>query len=352
LIYEIAKELLFHLDAEAAHDLVTRQMARAQSIPLLLAALRRAMFVTCAPREIWGLRFANPFGIAAGFDKNAELIPMLTALGFGFVEVGTVTLRPQPGNPKPRMFRYPAYEALVNRLGFNNDGAVAVAERLERHWVSLSSAELAEHPPVFVNIGKNREVGLDAAAENYARAYELLAPLADGVVVNVSSPNTASLRDLQRPEHLNLILATLRDARSRARFDREIGDHPIIVKIAPDLDDSQLAEVCDLATRMADGLTATNTTIDRSRLPVDRLETGGISGRPVFEPSTRILRDVRRHVGAAYPLIGVGGVMGSADAREKLRAGADLVQGYTGFVYRGPSFARDVVRGLSEGGQR
>ncbi|MCM2315585.1 MAG: quinone-dependent dihydroorotate dehydrogenase [Thermoanaerobaculia bacterium] len=351
MIYEVAKALLFHLDAEAAHDLVTRQMARAQSVPLLLRAVRRAMFASCAPRELWGLRFANPFGIAAGFDKNAELIPMLTALGFGFVEVGTVTLLPQPGNPKPRMFRYPEHEALVNRLGFNNEGAAAAAERLAYHWASLSEEDLAGHPPVLVNIGKNKEVGLEDAAENYVRTYELLAPLADGVVVNVSSPNTASLRDLQRPEHLELILSALREARARARFEREAGDHPIIVKIAPDLDDTQLGEICELATRMADGLTATNTTIDRSRLPVGAVETGGISGRPVFEPSTRVLREVRRRVGSAYPVVGVGGVMGPADALEKLRAGADLVQGYTGFVYRGPSFARDVVRGLSEGGE-
>ncbi|MGK2856334.1 MAG: quinone-dependent dihydroorotate dehydrogenase, partial [Thermoanaerobaculia bacterium] len=267
MIYGLAKELLFHLDAEAAHDLVTRQMARAQSFPLLLRAVRRTMLAPCAPRELWGLRFANPFGIAAGFDKNAELIPMLTALGFGFVEVGTVTLLPQPGNPKPRMFRYAEHEALVNRLGFNNEGAAAVAQRLERHWASLSGEESREHPPVLVNIGKNKDVGLEAAAENYLRAYELLAPHADGVVVNVSSPNTASLRDLQRPEHLELILEALREARARTRFERTRGEHPIVVKIAPDLDDVQLAEVCDLAVRLADGLTATNTTIDRTRLP-------------------------------------------------------------------------------------
>ncbi len=350
MIYEVAKALLFHLDAEAAHDLVTRQMARSQSIPLLLDAIRRAMFTPFVAREIWGLRFANPFGIAAGFDKNAELIPMLSALGFGFVEVGTVTLRPQPGNPKPRMFRYPEHEALVNRLGFNNEGAAAVAERLERHWASLSGEELAGHPPVLVNIGKNKDVSIDAAAENYVRAYEMLAPLADGVVVNVSSPNTAALRDLQRPEHLELILGSLREARSRARFERTGGDHPIIVKIAPDLDDTQLAELCQLATRMADGLTATNTTIDRSLLHAESVETGGISGRPVFEPATRVLREVRRYLGSGYPLIGVGGVMGPAEARVKLQAGADLVQGYTGFVYRGPTFARDVVRGLAQGG--
>jgi len=350
LIYQLAKKLLFHLDAEAAHDLVTRQLARAQSIPLLVSSVRRAMSLEAAPRTLWGLRFGNPFGIAAGFDKNAELVPMLVALGFGFVEIGTVTLRPQAGNPRPRMFRYPAQEALVNRLGFNNEGAAAVAERLEMHWHSLTAAELREHPPVFVNIGKNKDVGSEAAAENYVASYELLAPVADGVVVNVSSPNTPALRDLQRPEQLEVILAALREARKRVDFVRPSGEHPIIVKIAPDLDDVQLAEICNLVTKKADGLTATNTTIDKSRLSAAHVETGGISGRPVFEPSTRILREARRSVGSAYPLIGVGGVMNAGDARAKLDAGADLVQGYTGFVYRGPAYARDVVRGLAAGG--
>jgi len=308
------------------------------------------MSADAAPRTLWGLRFGNPFGIAAGFDKNAELVPMLVALGFGFVEIGTVTLRPQPGNPKPRMFRYPAQEALVNRLGFNNEGAATVAARLETHWHTLAADELRKHPPVFVNIGKNKDVGLEAAAENYVAAYELLAPVADAVVVNVSSPNTPALRDLQRPEQLEVILSALREARGRVEFVRPAGEHPIIVKIAPDLDDVQLAEICDLVTTTADGLTATNTTIDKSRLSAGHVETGGISGRPVFEQSTRILREARRIVGPGYPLIGVGGVMGAAEARAKLDAGADLVQGYTGFVYRGPSYARDVVRGLATGG--
>jgi dihydroorotate dehydrogenase len=352
VIYEIAKELLFLLDAEEAHELVTRQMARVQSVPILLSSVRRAMRVRPAPRTVWGLRFDNPFGIAAGFDKNAELVAMLAALGFGFVEVGTVTLRAQPGNPKPRMFRYPARQALVNRLGFNNEGAAAVAARLEAYWHSLPEGERLTHPPVFVNIGKNKDVTLEAAAENYVAAYELLAPFADAVVVNVSSPNTPSLRDLQRPEQLEVILAALRDARGRTRFERTHGDHPVIVKIAPDLDDTQLAEICDLAKRLADGLTATNTTIDKSRLAGERVESGGISGKPVFEPSTRILREVRRLVGPDYPIIGVGGVMEPADARAKLEAGADLVQGYTGFIYGGPSYARDIARGLVDGGPR
>ncbi|MBI2215541.1 MAG: quinone-dependent dihydroorotate dehydrogenase [Acidobacteria bacterium] len=351
-MYELAKKLLFRLDAETAHDLVTRQMVRAQGITPLLSVVRRAMARQAMSRTLWGLQFENPLGIAAGFDKNAELVPMLVALGFGFIEVGTVTLRPQAGNPRPRMFRYPGREALVNRLGFNNEGATAVAERMRRYWHSVSSEAFRAHPPVFVNIGKNKEVSLEAAAENYVAAYEILAPLADAVVVNVSSPNTPSLRDLQRPEQLAQILSALREARSRARFERPAGTHPIIVKIAPDLDRAQLAEVCDVAVRMADGLTATNTTIDKARLEMDFVEAGGISGYPLFELSTAILREARRLVGSEYPLIGVGGVMGSREAMAKLEAGANLVQGYTGLIYRGPAFARDVVRGLSVGGVR
>jgi dihydroorotate dehydrogenase len=249
------------------------------------------------------------------------------------------------------MFRYPSHEALVNRLGLNNEGAAAVAERLDAHWQSLSGERLREHPPLFVNIGKNKDVRLDEAAENYLAAYRILAPLADAVVVNVSSPNTPALLDLQRPEQLEGILVALHEARRSMRFPLSRGTHPIVVKIAPDLDPVQLGELCDLVVRRADGLTATNTTVDRSRLPIPAVEAGGISGRPVFEPSTRILREARQHVGPTFPVVGVGGIMCAADAREKLSAGADLVQGYTGFVYRGPGFARDVVRGLSEGGR-
>jgi dihydroorotate dehydrogenase len=242
---------------------------------------------------------------------------MLAALGFGFVEVGTVTLRPQPGNPRPRLFRYLEHHALINRLGFNNDGADAVAERL-KSWQRTV--------PLFVNIGKNRDVPIDAAADDYGACAMKLAPYADAVVVNLSSPNTPSLRELQRPEHLERILAAV---------------GPAIVKIAPDIDDAMLAEICDVCATRARGMICTNTTIAR---PFTSNEAGGLSGAPLMEPSTSILAKVRMRVGPNYPLIGVGGIFTSTDVRAKFAAGADLVQVYTGFVYEGPLMARRLSR--------
>jgi dihydroorotate dehydrogenase len=317
-MYSLIRKLLFQLDAEDAHELAVRQMIALQKIPIVLRAIERF----CAPppsarRELMGMTFPSPIGIAAGFDKNALLMPMLAALGFGFVEVGTVTLRPQPGNPRPRLFRYPKNRALINRLGFNNDGADAVAERL-KSWIPTV--------PLFVNIGKNRDVAIDAAADDYGACAMKLAPYADAVVVNLSSPNTPSLRELQRPEHLERILAAV---------------GPAIVKIAPDIDDTMLAEICDVCAKRARGMICTNTTIAR---PFPSNEAGGLSGAPLMAPSTSILAKVREHVGRDYPLIGVGGIFTSDDVRAKFAAGADLVQVYTGFVYEGPLMAKRLAR--------
>jgi dihydroorotate dehydrogenase len=317
-MYSLIRKLLFQLDAEDAHELAVRQMIALQKIPIVLRAIERY----CAPpqsarRELMDLSFPSPIGIAAGFDKNGLLMPMFSALGFGFVEVGTVTLRPQPGNPRPRLFRYPEHHALINRLGFNNDGADAVAERL-KSWQRTV--------PLFVNIGKNRDVPIDAAADDYGACAMKLAPYADAVVVNLSSPNTPSLRELQRPEHLERILAAA---------------GPAIVKIAPDIDDVMLAEICDVSSKRARGMICTNTTIAR---PFASNETGGLSGAPLMEPSTSILNKVRKHVGPNYPLIGVGGIFTAEDVRAKFNAGADLVQIYTGFVYEGPLMAKRLAR--------
>ncbi len=368
-MYSLIRKLLFLLDAEDAHELTVAQIVRLQQIPLVLrlietwcspsSALRapsprtrgegilttRPSFVAprptlrgegqrvtsgefVAPRPaergeggrrpgegLFGLTFKSPIGIAAGFDKNAVMMPFLAALGFGFIEVGTVTLRPQPGNPKPRLFRAP--NALVNRLGFNNDGADAVAARL-RDWNRTV--------PLFVNVGKNRDVPLDAAPDAYAECLRKLAPYADVCVLNLSSPNTPSLRELQRPEHLDAILSAV---------DRT---KPLLVKIAPDVDDVLLGEICDIAVNRVDGLICTNTTATSD---------GGLSGRPLFEKSTAILKDVRRRVGADYPLIGVGGVFTAADARAKFEAGANLVQLYTSFVFEGPSLPSRLARELA-----
>jgi len=317
-MYSLIRKLLFQLDAEDAHELAVRQMIALQRIPIVLRAIERV----CAPpatarRELMGMTFRSPIGMAAGFDKNGLLMPILAALGFGFVEVGTVTLRPQPGNPRPRLFRYPEHHALINRLGFNNDGADAVAERL-KSWIPTV--------PLFVNIGKNRDVAIDAAADDYGACAMKLAPYADAVVVNLSSPNTPSLRELQRPEHLERILAAV---------------GPAIVKIAPDVDDAMLSEICDVCAKRARGMICTNTTIAR---PFASDEAGGLSGAPLMAPSTSILAKVRKRVGADYPLIGVGGVFTADDVRAKFAAGADLVQVYTGFVYEGPLMARRLAR--------
>lgn len=321
-MYSLIRKLLFRLDAEDAHEFTVRQMIALQRIPIVLRAVERF----CAPpasarRELLGMTFPSPIGIAAGFDKNGLLMPMLAALGFGFIEVGTVTLRPQPGNPRPRLFRYPEERALINRLGFNNDGADAVAERLASWQRSV---------PLFVNIGKNRDVPLEAAADDYGACAANVAPFADAVVVNLSSPNTPSLRELQRPEHLDPILRAVR------------GGKPLFVKIAPDIDDVLLGEICDACVRLADGMICTNTTIAR---PFAAIESGGLSGAPLMASSTSVLARVRTRVGPSFPLIGVGGVFTADDVRAKFAAGADLVQVYTGLIYEGPALARKLMRG-------
>ena len=318
MMYELVRELLFRLDAEAAHDFTMSQMMRLQQIPIVLRAIAaRTKPPESARRELLGLKFSSPIGIAAGFDKNGAVMPFLAALGFGFLEVGTVTLRPQSGNPRPRLFRHPDQNALVNRLGFNNDGAAVVAERLQS-WPRTI--------PVFVNVGKNKDVPLEGAAENYAACYETVAPHADAAVLNISSPNTPGLRDLQRPEQIEKLLTTIPKR------------GPILIKIAPDLDDAQIAEISDVCARRADGMICTNTTVDHS------YEQGGLSGAPLMAKSTEVLRKVRARVGAQFPLIGVGGVFSADDAREKIAAGANLVQVYTGFVYGGPAVPSRLAR--------
>lgn len=316
-MYRLIRDLLFRLDAESAHEFAVEQMTRLQRIPIVLRAIARMCDAHATPVSLLGRTFPNRIGIAAGFDKNATMMPFLAALGFGFLEVGTVTLHPQPGNPRPRMFRYPQHQAIINRMGFNNDGADAVAGRL-RAW--------DRRVPTFVNIGKNRDVPLDAAADAYAACAAKLAPYADAVVVNLSSPNTPSLRELQRPEHLARIL----DA---------VG--PALVKIAPDVDETMLGEICDVCVKRSRGMICTNTTIDR---PFATSEAGGLSGRPLMGKSTDVLAAVRKRVGPDVPLIGVGGVFTPGDVRAKRAAGADLVQVYTSFIYEGPSLPRRLAR--------
>ncbi len=316
MMYDLLRRALFHLDAEEAHEWTGEQMRHLQQIPIVLRAIERICKPESVPRELLGLKFKSPIGIAGGFDKNATMMPFLAALGFGFLEVGTVTLRPQPGNPKPRLFRYPASRSLVNRMGFNNDGADVVAARL-RAWERTV--------PLFVNVGKNRDVPLEGAVDAYVECYRRVAPHADAAVLNLSSPNTPGLRDLQRPEHLEALLNGVQSVK--------VG--PVLIKIAPDLDDAQIAEICDVCVKLADGMICTNTTA---------VEGGGLSGAPLFEKSTSLLRKVRERVGKSYPLIGVGGIFTVDDVRTKLEAGADLVQIYTSFVYEGPMIAKRLSR--------
>jgi dihydroorotate dehydrogenase len=292
--------------------------------------------------EAMGLAFPNRLGLAAGFDKNAVGIDALGALGFGHVEIGTVTGEPQPGNPTPRLFRLPADRAVVNRMGFNNDGAEAVARR-------LAARGRRKGPVLGVNIGKTKVVPEDQAVGDYEKSARLLSPYADYLVVNVSSPNTPGLRDLQAVEVLEPLLTAVRRRADQVRPDDRV---PLLVKIAPDLSDDDVLAVADLAVAIGlDGIIATNTTITRDGLrtdaaTVEAIGAGGLSGAPLRERATAVLRMVRERVGDDLTLVGVGGITTPQDARERLEAGADLVQGYTAFVYEGALWPRTLVAGL------
>jgi len=318
------------LDAEKAHRLGFRAVRAAR--PVL--ARRRT---PGTPVTAMGLTFPNVLGLAAGFDKNAVGIDALAALGFGHVEVGTVTGEPQPGNDRPRLFRLPADRAVVNRMGFNNDGAEVVAARL------AARGRRTDGPVLGVNIGKSKVVPEEDAVRDYERSARLLAPHADYLVVNVSSPNTPGLRNLQAVEKLEPILVAVRAV---------AGDVPLLVKIAPDLADEDVLAVADLATATGlDGIVATNTTISRDGLAsapdqVEAAGAGGLSGRPLTGRAEKVMRLLRERVGDGVTLIGVGGIFTVEDARARLDAGADLLQGYTAFVYEGPGWPRRILKGL------
>jgi dihydroorotate dehydrogenase len=290
-------------------------------------------------RRVMGIDFPNPVGVAAGLDKNGDYIDALAALGFGFVEIGTVTPRPQPGNPKPRLFRLVDREAIINRLGFNNDG-------LERLIANVGKARF--RGVLGINIGKNFDTPIDRAADDYITCLDAVYPHASYVTVNVSSPNTAKLRELQSGERLEDLLRALMERRAtlakRHGFVR-----PLALKIAPDLDDGEIEAIADAATRHAiDAIVATNTTVARDGVEGERLaaEAGGLSGRPLFARSTAVLKKLSGLLAGRIPLIGVGGILSGADARAKTAAGASLVQMYTGFIYRGPGLIAEARRAL------
>ncbi|HET7326352.1 MAG TPA: quinone-dependent dihydroorotate dehydrogenase [Nocardioidaceae bacterium] len=341
--------VLTRTDAETAHRLGLGAMRAAARVPGLAAAGRRR---TCPPDaalevEALGLRFPSPLGIAAGFDKNAKGVDALVGLGFGFVEVGTVTAQPQPGSPRPRLFRLPADRAVVNRMGFNNDGAEAVAQRLAQR---LAQRRTPGQPVVVgVNIGRTKVVPTAAAVSDYEASTRLLAPHADYLVVNVSSPNTPALRDLQAVEPLRALLTAVRAQADAVTEDRV----PLLVKIAPDLSDTDVLAVADLAVELGvDGIVAVNTTIGREGLRSDPAHVaavgpGGLSGQPLRQRSLQVLRLLRERAGDRLTLISVGGVWTAEDVHERLRTGADLVQAYTAFVYEGPSWPARTNRELA-----
>jgi len=338
----IAKPLLFKLDAERAHHFTFDNLKRAASLPGAKAVLR-GLYNYQHPslaREVFGLKFPNPVGLAAGLDKNAVLTDELATMGFGFVEIGTVTPRPQPGNPQPRLFRLPADEALINRMGFNNDGATVVAERLRQR----KNRQLI----IGGNIGKNKDTPNEDAAQDYVAAFEALAEVVDYFVVNVSSPNTPGLRELQDKKPLISLLQQVQ-ARNLARAT----PRPLLLKIAPDLTDAQLDDILEIAreTKLS-GLVATNTTIARPetlRTPAATVAAhgaGGLSGRPLRERATEVIRYLHQRSEGGLPIIGAGGIHSAQDALDKLAAGASLVQLYTGFIYEGPGLVRQINRAL------
>ena len=336
--YSLLKPLLFRADPETIHDRVMGELARASRHPYALRLFSSLYSVQDTRLNVrrFGLTFPNPVGLAAGFDKNALAVPTWPALGFGFTEVGSVTAHAQPGNPKPRLFRLPEDEALINRLGFNNSGAAAVAARL----AALRRESIST--PLGVNLGKSKVTPLDDAPGDYLTSLEKLWPYADYFAVNVSSPNTPGLRELQEGGRLERLLDTVTGyaANQSAR-------KPILLKIAPDLSFEQLDEIVRLALEFGlGGLIATNTTVARAGLRNPINETGGLSGRPLGTRSLELLRYLRVQVGDALPLVSVGGIFNADDVWERLLAGASLVQLYTSFVYRGPGLLKDINKGL------
>jgi dihydroorotate dehydrogenase len=344
--YALTRPFLFGLDPEQAHDLTLGTIAALQNTP---AQCLWAQAAVDDPLSVAGLRLRNRIGLAAGLDKNGRCIDGLGAMGFGFVEVGTVTPLPQPGNPKPRIFRLPQRQALINRLGFNNEGLAAFVANVRR-----ARSFRAAGGVLGLNIGKNAATPIERAADDYLAALEGVYPHADYVTVNISSPNTKNLRALQSDEALDALLAALQQRRV-ALADRHGRRVPLFVKIAPDLDADQVGLIAATLQRQGiDGVIATNTTLAREAvqgLP-HAAEAGGLSGPPVFEASNRVIRALRAALGPAYPIIGVGGVVSGADAVAKLDAGADLVQVYTGFIYRGPELVREAALAMRNARRR
>ena len=342
-LYPVARAALFALDAETAHHVALGQLRRAHALGL---TRRLASPMSDVPVTTMGLTMRNPVGLAAGLDKDGAYIDALADLGFGFIEVGTVTPRAQPGNPRPRMFRLPAARALINRMGFNNAG-------LDAFVANVRASRFRERGGVLgLNIGKNADTPIERATDDYLAGLDAVYEHADYVTINVSSPNTKQLRELQGGDQLDRLLDALKQKQARLA-DRHGRYVPLAVKIAPDLDDAQVdAIAAALARHRIDGVVATNTTISRKAVVgmSHADEAGGLSGAPVAAASNRVIAALRARLGPDYPIVGVGGVLSGADARAKRDAGADVVQLYTGLIYRGPVLVRECVEALRAGG--
>ncbi len=336
-LYSLAKPFLFELDAENAHDIALKSLKIAEKSGLL-ALLPKP--VQCQPKQVMGLSFPNPVGLAAGLDKNGAVIDGMAALGFGFIEVGTITPRAQPGNPKPRLFRVKEAEGIINRFGFNNLGVDQL----------IKNVQGVKYQGILgINIGKNFDTPNERAVDDYLVCMRKVYAYASYITVNISSPNTKNLRQLQEKDALDALLATLK-AEQKILAELHGVYVPIALKIAPDLDKTQIIEIADLLkAHQFDGVIATNTTLARDAvegLP-NANETGGLSGAPVREKSTLVISQLSKQLAGELPIIGVGGILSGADAAEKIDAGASLVQVYSGLIYRGPSLVRDICKALA-----
>ena len=338
-LYSLARPLLFSMDAEAAHHFTLPALKRAAALGLTKCVKQPLP----DPRTVMGLTFKNPVGLAAGLDKDGAYIDALADLGFGSIEVGTVTPRAQPGNPKPRMFRLPAAHAIINRMGFNNGGVDAFVANVQASRFYQDKAGV-----LGLNIGKNADTPIERAVDDYLLCLQKVYPYASYVTVNISSPNTKNLRQLQGGSELDGLLAQLKEAQSRLA-DQHKRYVPLALKIAPDMDGEQVKNIADALLRhKIDGVIATNTTLSRTAVQGMQHgeEAGGLSGAPVFELSNQVIRLLKAELGEALPIIGVGGIMRGTDARAKFEAGAQLVQLYSGLIYAGPSLVRDCADAL------
>ena len=343
----VVRPILFRQDAEKAHEQGVNSMRFMSHLPWFCRLLesRNLRPPQTEPIRLFGLDFPNRVGLAAGMDKNAACWPAAAAFGFGHVEIGTVTFHRQPGNPRPRVFRFPEEEAVINRMGFNNEGAQFVADRLAKQ-----NKGRKRRIPLGINIGKSKKTSIEDAADDYLQSFNLLADYADYFTINVSSPNTPDLRKLQGSEHLPTLLKVLSDA-NQARSEKQgVSKLPILLKIAPDLSFREIDSILETILELGyDGIIATNTTLARPGSFADVNEAGGLSGRPVDRMSTDVIRYISKSTEGKLPIIGVGGIMDERSAGDKIAAGASLVQIYTGFIYRGPLFPRDVARALAHG---